>query len=160
MNAAHFHLLVNHIPIIGGALVLILLAYAMAVRSTEITRAALGLTVLVSLGTIPVFLSGHQAHHLMQHMAGISLERIEEHEERAEPAAIAVWVTGGFALLGLIASLGGRPTAKWAAWGTLVLLLVANAMLAWAAKVGGEISHPEVRSDFVAPTEGEAAHGH
>ncbi len=151
MNAAHFHLLVNHIPIVGCALTWILLAYALAVRSTEVTRASLGLMVLVALGTIPVYVSGDEAQDVMKRVSGISKERIETHEERAEPAAIAVWVTGGLALLGLFAGRGGREVPRWAGMGTLVLLLVANGMLAWAAKAGGEISHPETRPGFVVP---------
>jgi hypothetical protein len=159
MNAAYFHLLINHIPIIGCALTLILLAYALATKKAEVTRASMGLVVLVALGTIPVYVSGDEAMHIMHRMPGIEGRRIHEHKERAEPAAIAVWVTGGLAFLGLVAG-RGREVPRWAGVGTLVLLLVANGMLAWAAKAGGEISHPETRPGFVVPAESGGAADH
>jgi hypothetical protein len=158
MNDAQLHLLVNHIPIIGGALVMLILVYAMAVRSSEVTRVALGFTVLVSLGTIAPYLTGEGAEEIVEHAEEIAAERIEEHEERAEKAAYTMWTTGGLALLGLLVG-RRRNIPNWASRGTLVLLIVTNGLMAWAAKAGGEISHPETRPGFVAPAEGDHQHG-
>jgi len=161
MNAAHFHLLVNHFPVVGAILALLLLALALGTRHAALTRAVLGLVVFVALATIPATRSGHEAAEVVEHMQGYSEDRIEEHEERAEKAAWAMWITGGFAFLGLLAGRGGRPVPRWAAAGTLVLLAAATGLIAWTAKAGGEIAHPETRPGFVAPAEsGEGAGGH
>jgi hypothetical protein len=152
-NDAYLHLLLNHIPIIGGALVLLLLVVALAGRSDDVTRVALAFTVLIALGTIPVYLTGSGAAKIVPHDDPVAAHRIERHEERAERAAIATWAAGGLALIGLLAGLRGRPAPRWATLGTLVLLIVANGLLFFAAKAGGEISHPEVRPGFVPPAE-------
>ncbi len=153
INDAHLHLLINHIPIIGGALVLLLLVVALVGRNDAVTRVALAFTVLIALGTIPAYLSGHGAEEIVEHDNPAAADWIERHEERAEQAAISMWVAGGFGLIGLLAGLRGRPVPKWASVGTLVLLIVANGLLAWAGHAGGQISHPETRAGFVPPPE-------
>jgi len=156
-NDAHLHLLLNHFPIIGGMLTTLLLIYALALRNAAVTRAALILAVLVALVTIPANESGHDAEEIVEHMPGTSEDLIEEHEERAERAAVVMWVTGGFAFLGLIASRRG-DVPKWVSGGTLVLLLVSCGFMTWTAKAGGQISHPETRPDFVMSTGEEGEH--
>jgi hypothetical protein len=153
INDAHLHLLVNHIPIVGGALVMLLLVVALAGRSAAMTRVALAFTVLIALGTIPAYLSGEGAEEIVEHDDPVAADRIERHEERAERAAIGMWVAGGLGLIGLLAGLRGRAVPRWASLGTLVLLIATNGLLAWAAHAGGQISHPETRAGFVPPTE-------
>ncbi len=161
MNAAHFHLVVNHFPVVGSILALLLLAVALGIRHAALTRAALCLVVFVALTAILATRSGHEAEEVVEHMQGFSEERIEEHEGRAEKAAWAIWITGGVAFLGLLASRGGRPVPRWASAGTLALLAASTGMLAWTAKAGGEIIHPETRPGFVAPEgPGEDGGGH
>ena len=140
----------------------LLLIYALAIRNAAVTRAALILAVLVAPVTIPANESGHDAEEIVEHMpdaSGDLEDLIEEHEERAEKAAVVMWVTGGFAFLGLIASRRG-DVPKWVSGGALVLLLVSSGLMAWTGKAGGEISHPEARPDFVAPAGEEGGHDH
>ena len=46
MNWAHLHLALNHVPVIGLPIVLLLLAWAILRRSTELLKASFGLTHL------------------------------------------------------------------------------------------------------------------
>lgn len=161
-NDAHLHILLNHFPIIGAMIATLLLAYALALRNAAVTRAALILAVLVALVTIPVKESGEDAEEIVERMPGASEELedlIEAHEEQAERAAIVMWVTGGFAFLGLIASRRG-DVPKWVSGGALALLLVSSGLMAWTGNAGGQISHPEARPDFVAPAGGAGGHDH
>jgi len=159
-NDAHLHLLLNHLPIIGSLLAALLLACGMAMRSKDLTRVALGLTVLLALITIPVAASGHDAEDVIEGMQGISEDRIDAHQERAEKAVIAMYVTGGFAALGLLVGLGGGGVPRWASALCLLLLLAASGLMAWTGKAGGEISHPETRPGFVAPEAPGGGHEH
>ena len=49
MNPAHLHLMLNHIPVLGTAFGLGLLAFALWRRSDELKKTALGVFVLVAL---------------------------------------------------------------------------------------------------------------
>lgn len=152
-NAAYLHLISCHIPIIGIPLVLVLLALGMASRSAGVKRAALLLTVLVGLGTIPVFTSGEGAEEILEERPGVAKGLMDTHEERAEQAVIATWVAAGLAALGLLASLRGGSVPGWAASATMLALLVAAVLLPWAARPGGQISHPEALPGFTVPAE-------
>ncbi len=156
-NDAHLHHLLNHLPIIGAFVSTLLLAYGLAAKSKDVTRAALALTVLFAIVTYPAAGSGHEAEEVIENMAGIFEDRIEAHEERAEKAVVAMYASGALALLGL--ALGMRDEVpRWAAALCLVLLIATSGLMGWTGKAGGEISHPETRPDFVAPE--ESADGH
>jgi len=57
MNAAHAHLLLNHIPILGMLFGLLLLLYALVRGNDDIKKASFGAFVITSLITIPAFSS-------------------------------------------------------------------------------------------------------
>ena len=63
------------------------------------------------------------------------------------------------AFLGLLAA-GRGEVPKWAAWGTLALLLVSNGLVVWTAQAGRQIHHPETRPDFVVPVGDGGGHHH
>lgn len=132
---------------------LVLLAMGMAAKSAHVKRAALLLTVLVGIGTIPVYVSGEGAEEILEERPGVAEGLMENHEDRALVASIATWVAAGLAVIGLLASLRGGNVPAWAASATLVALLVSGALLYWAARPGGQISHPEARPGFTAPPE-------
>ena len=41
MSATHLHLLINHLPVMGGPIAIVLLAWALVARSRDLTRAGL-----------------------------------------------------------------------------------------------------------------------
>jgi len=48
MSAVHLHLLLDHLPVVGTVLAILLLAYALLRRSPELTRVSLGIFVHLS----------------------------------------------------------------------------------------------------------------
>ncbi|MDP3938415.1 MAG: hypothetical protein Q8R92_09785 [Deltaproteobacteria bacterium] len=149
-NDAHLHLLLNHLPIIGALVSTLLLACGLAVRSKDLTRAAFALTLLFAVVTYPAAGSGREAEDVIEKMAGVSEDRIEVHEERAEKAVVAMYASGALALLGLALGMRGEAP-RWAAVLCLVLLIATSGLMGWTGKAGGEIHHPETRPGFVAP---------
>src|SRR3990172_2883025 len=103
MNWAHVHLIINHIPVIGIGLLILLFIVAMVRKNKGLITVALAFIILISLATIPVYLTGEPAEEVVEDMPGISEELIEEHEEQADIAFILVEVAGGLALITLIA---------------------------------------------------------
>jgi hypothetical protein len=61
MNAAHAHLVLNHIPIFGTLFGLLLLLYALVSGNDEIKKASFGAFVITSLITIPAFSADRSA---------------------------------------------------------------------------------------------------
>lgn len=61
MNAAHLHLALNHLPVVGSFFALLLLAWGMFRRSEEIKRTALLGVVVVTAFCFPGYFSGDSA---------------------------------------------------------------------------------------------------
>lgn len=149
MNAAHIHLVVNHLPLfavlIGGGL----LAFGMVANQTALTRAAFVLGVVAAIGAVVSVQSGERAEDIVEEYAGVSEDAIHDHEEAAEGAQWAVVALGLVSLLGLVAPKSSARVRSAAEWAALALSVVSIALLARAANLGGLIRHPEIRTSAV-----------
>lgn len=162
MNAAHVHLLVNHLPIIGSMLTVPLLLLALATaRERGALRAAVLVAVLTAAGGGLALWSGEPAEEVVEDTAGVDEGAIHEHEERAEAAAALAGLT---AVLGIAAlALSERKKAVHLPVTGLALVgaLVSAGAMAWTGAAGGPIRHSEIRGDVVsggaAPSRLEAA---
>lgn len=151
MDLLHLHLLLNHVPVIGLILATLLLAYAFFKRSQELQKVSLGAFVLLALVTIPVFLTGEPAEEMVQNLPGVSGQVIESHESAALIALIAIEVVGVVALgLALLSRGLGKPP-KWAAAVMLALAIPTSGLMGWAANLGGQVRHSEIRAGSSAP---------
>src|SRR2546430_11241591 len=100
-NWAQLHVMVNHIPIIGLPLTCLVLAFGLLRNWAEVTRVALVLGLLLGVGTYGVKLSGDEAEEVVEDLAWANRDRIHEHDEMAEKAAIAALVGRALALVTL-----------------------------------------------------------
>jgi hypothetical protein len=149
MNAAHLHLIWNHIPVAGSIFASLLLILALLKHSDELKKAALWFFVLVALLAIPAYVTGGQAEKVVEHLPGVTEAIIDRHEDAAKVALILILAVGVVALSGLV-TLRSRPAPQWFAVLVLTLALAAGGALAWTANLGGEIRHTEIRSDALA----------
>ena len=155
MNSAHWHLTLNHLPVVGSFFVLALLAWALLRRSEELKRVSLGATVIVALLTIPAYLTGEPAFETAMEVLEATPEDedpiVEAHEEAAAYAFGASALAGVVALVSLLRARFTKRSLPPAATIAVFLLLVATAVtMARAANLGGQIRHSEIRS--IAPT--------
>ena len=157
MNAAHWHLILNHIPLVGIGFVILLMIIALARKSPELKNVALIFTVIVALWAIPSYLTGEPAEEIVEDMPGISEDSIHEHEEFAEIAFILIEVVGGTALIALIGGRFNKKLGNTLAVVTLVGLIAGGGLIAWTANLGGKIHHQEIRGEKTAlsPPAGE-----
>jgi hypothetical protein len=145
-NAAHWHLVLNHLPVVGGVVVLLLLGWSAIRNSDDLKRTALGASVLLALVAIPAFLTGEPSEHQVEGLAGVSDRLISEHEEMAE---IALWVAvagGVAALAALVYFRRSRSIPRWVVLSLLGLNLAACLVMARTANLGGKIHHPEIQT--------------
>ncbi len=147
MSDAHWHLIVNHLPVLGVPFGAALLGLGMLRGQAALQRAGLGVLVLAGAAAGIAYLTGEPAEHALETLGGMNRPPeplVEAHEE----AALAATVLTGF--LALVAGLGlwrlrrGPAGRGWLA-SAMVLALATTLALGWVATLGGRISHPEIR---------------
>ena len=146
MSWGHVHLLLNHVPVIGTFLCLLLLLVAFVRKSEELKRVTLGLFVLIALITIPVYLTGDSAQEMVENIPGVSRAMIHQHENSALYSLIAVEVAGVIALAGLLLFRKNKGLANLLTIVTLVFSLITGGLLAWTSNLGGQVRHTEISS--------------
>lgn len=150
MNAAHLHLLVNHLPLFGTLCAALCLGYALLTRSSPHgLRIAALLLAVSAAGAGVAWGTGEDAKDLVEGFDNTDALAIITHEEQAELGAVALFVTAGLALVALL--IDARSGGKHRLVLTALLLLgcgLSFAALAQAGKSGGAIQHREVRPGF------------
>ncbi|GIV57120.1 MAG: hypothetical protein KatS3mg042_0033 [Rhodothermaceae bacterium] len=160
MNAAHLHLLVNHLPLFGILFGLPLLAFGWWRGRDGLVRLALVFFVVAGLGATAAYFSGEEAEEIVEHLAGVSHDAIEAHEDAAYYAFLSAIVLGVLSLGGLLAFRQDFP--RWAAGVLAVLALGVFVLMARANNLGGQIRHPEIRDEPTAaspPPASDDEHG-
>lgn len=145
LNAAHWHLLLNHIPVMAPYFLVLLIVVGLIRKSRELTRFALVLTVLFPVATYIVTLTGEKAEHYVEEETWFDEDRVHDHEEKGEAALIAAGVAGALALVGLWVSRKGVALKPAMTLLVLLAVLVSAWQVAQAALEGGEIRHEELR---------------
>jgi uncharacterized membrane protein len=145
MNGVHLHLLVNHLPVIGSIFAILMLAWSLIRKNTELARAALGLFVIAAITGVAAYFTGEPAEHVAEDIAGVSRSAIHAHEESAELATVLLSGYGVFALGALIYLRKGAAEfpRKLMALALILSFIPAGAM-GWTANQGGQIRHPEI----------------
>ena len=155
MSGAHIHLLLNHIPVIGILIGLVIFTLGVWRKNDSWTRLALGLFAAVALVAVATMLTGESAEEAVEHLPGVSESTIGTHEEAAELAAIGSYVLGGISLLALL-WVRRRPLPRALTVTVLPVVLVVSGLMAYAANLGGQIRHTEIRTGAIdAPIEAE-----
>ncbi|WP_437567714.1 hypothetical protein [Sorangium sp. So ce542] len=152
MNAAHVHLVVNHLPIVGAAIAAVLLFLALFHRAERgALRAAVLVLVLSAAGAAAAYVSGEPAAEEVERWPGTSGQALETHEERAGVATALAGLTAlaGVAALLLVERRRTAPGVPVAV--TLAGAILTSGAMAWTGAAGGEIRHPEVRAGGAAP---------
>jgi uncharacterized membrane protein len=144
MNMVHFHLLLNHFPIIGTLIGVCLLGWGI-IKKQDILRFTGALLIAVmALITLPVNKSGEEAEETVEHIQGVSEVMLEEHEEAAETAMFVMIVTGIVAVGSLVLDKRSHSKASLAYITTFVLSLITCALMMQVGYYGGQIRRPDL----------------
>ncbi len=154
MSIVHVHLLLNHLPVVGAFLGVLLLAFALLRRSSEMGKFALGLFAAIAAIAIVVFFTGEPAEELIEKLPGFSDVITERHEELARFSTIAMV---GFGLLGIgaLAVFRGRALPRWIMAAGFAFALGIAGLMGATANSGGQIRHTEIRPSGVAAGGGD-----
>jgi hypothetical protein len=151
MTLSHVHLLLNHVPVFGTLIGLCLLMAALMGKSDDLKRASLVVLLATALLTIPTYMSGNAAQFDIRKVEGISKSIIVAHENAALLAYLFMEIMGGIAWFALWEHRRNGRFGSAPVTAVLILGLVAFALIANAAGIGGAIRHPEILSSPDAP---------
>jgi uncharacterized membrane protein len=149
MSASHLHLIVNHMPAVIAMVALLTMLVGFLGKSAAIKKLSLGLMVLVAVTGAAAFYSGNAADIF----EGSPQERyVERHEESAETTWIVGLVGGAVGLGGLLLGKRMREVPTPVMLVALAVLLANLFLFMKTANLGGQIFHPETRSDALSKT--------
>jgi uncharacterized protein YacL len=145
MNAAHFHLVINHLPIIGSFIGLLLIIYSHLINKDKSNlKAGLVILALSCFSILPVYFSGEAAEDLVKQLQSVNHEAIEEHEELAE---LGFYISLFIGLLSSITFLSVKRKNEKANILTIITIfstVLLTALFILIGHTGGEIKHPEI----------------
>lgn len=145
MNQAHFHLLLNHLPIVIPCVGLLVMLAGYVLKSEIVKRVAYGIFIAGAIATVPAFLTGEGAEEVIENLPGINEQFIKNHEEVADTFAILCYILGGISAVGLWANWKRKPFSNVVALATIVFCFVVFYFAKQTGTTGGEIRHTEVR---------------
>ena len=152
MNFVHLHLLLNHVPTVGSIVAFGLLLLAFAKNSDDLLRGCFALFFAIALVSLATYMTGHAAEAVMKDRPGISAELIAVHQSAAFLALVFMEATGVAAWFGLWQARKAGGRSKWASPTVLLLSVITIALMANAANIGGEITHPEILAPGTQPS--------
>ncbi|AEA45606.1 hypothetical protein [Fluviicola taffensis] len=168
MNAAHSHLIINHFPIIGLVLGIIVLLIGILAKSSVTRRVGLLLFIIAGITAQISDATGEGAEHIVEHASSnttlsmdcpdaiqATIDQEEEtetlihiHEKHAEELMPFMWGILALSVIALFLEFKKKSMAMPAS----IIVLIIGVIGAYFAKEvgnsGGEISHPEIRKDF------------
>jgi uncharacterized membrane protein len=153
LNLAHVHLLLNHFPTVGMVVGLCVFLTSFVIKSDDLKRTSLGIFFFIALLSLPTFATGTAAELALENTPDVSKAGIIAHEGAAFLALGCMELTGALAWLGLwqYRRLSRLPQGTVIA--VLVLSLATFGLMSRAALIGGEIRHPEVRTEQTPATD-------
>lgn len=152
MNGAHWHLVVNHLPIVFPIVGVIVMVTGLISKSEAVKRTAYMIFVFGALAAIAAITTGEGAEEIAEKISGVNENYIKNHEETAEIFAIISYILGGISLFGLWASFKQKAFSNIISIVALALAIVVLFFAKQTGTTGGEIRHTEIRTDNGFPT--------
>lgn len=146
MNAAHFHLVVNHLPIIFPLVAVIVLLVGLVSKSDAVKRTAYLIFILGALASLMAMASGEGAEEAVEHLSGVSENYIEKHEDTAKIFALLSYLLGGISIVGLWASIKQKTISTVISFLVALLACIVLFFAKQTGTTGGEIRHSEIRN--------------
>jgi hypothetical protein len=147
MNYAHIHIVLNHFPTIGTVIGASLFAYALWRRNEELKNIGFVIFMLMSLLTIPTFITGAAADQAIAGRSELDTVMVDLHQSAAILASATLFLTGTFAWLALWQVRRYKIASSWTSGLVMVLSVLTIGLMMQTGSLGGEISHLEIRAE-------------
>jgi len=146
MNEAHFHMVVNHFPIIGTILGLGIILIGFSIKNKSVINTAYGLFIIAALFAAASMATGEGAEEMVEDMPNIGKKIIHEHEEIAEKFALVLYVLVSVSIVGIYFNLTNNNKSKITTYAAIFISIVGVYFVQKTGTTGGEIRHTEIRS--------------
>jgi uncharacterized membrane protein len=146
MNDAHWHLVVNHFPIIGTIFGFGIVVAGLIFKNNTVTNVAYILFIVAAIFAAFSMGTGEGAEELVEKMPNIGKQIIHEHEELAEKLALVLYVLGVISLLGLYTNFKNHIKSKLISYLALAIAAVGVFLAQQVGTSGGEVRHTEIRT--------------
>ena len=160
MDAGHLHLILNHAPIFGAFVGMIIFGIGMFRRNNTLEKTGLITFIATGIATLPTYFTGEAAEEVAERFKDSSHDMIHEHEELAETGLILM-IALSIAALILLISMWRSKTSNHGLMKSAVLAIAAATfgIMMIVGNTGGKIRRPELRGDAAKnPTEKSVEH--
>ncbi|WP_338359202.1 hypothetical protein [Yeosuana marina] len=147
MNDAHFHLVINHMPIVGVLIGFLVLLSGYIIKSSQVKTTALGIFIFSTLTAIAAYYTGGGAENIVKNLPEISETLIHKHEELADIFFTMMLILGSASLLTLFFQFKKFVFVKYGYALVLLLSIGCVVISKYVGTSGGEITHIEIRSN-------------
>lgn len=145
MTAAQVHLAFNHFPIAGMIFAFIVLLWGVFAKHDVIKTVGIVIVIISALTALIVASSGDGAEEIVEHKPLVTKHIIHEHEEAADTAAIAIYLTAVLGIAWIVMN-KKKINHQEKVFGLLLFAnFISAAFIADAAHKGGQIRHDEIR---------------
>lgn len=148
MNGAHWHLVVNHLPIIFPIVGLIVMVISFIAKSEAVKRTGYAIFIIGAISAAVAMATGEGAEEVVENINGISENYIETHEESAESFALVSYILGALSIVGLWASFAKKGVNNLVSYSVAAFAVVVLFLGKQTGTTGGEIRHTEIRTGF------------
>jgi uncharacterized membrane protein len=148
----------NHFPTVAFLIGLGVFIAAWYVKSDYMKRVSLGVFLVVSLISIPVYMTGKAAQTAIKGQPGVSAVLTETHQDAALLATAFMEITGVLSWLGLWQYRRATRASNGNQMAVLVFSVITFVLMARASYMGGEIRHPEITAQGADPVDSELIH--
>lgn len=146
MNAAHWHLTVNHLPLIFPIVGALVLTVGFIIKSDAVKRTSFLIFIIGALASIAAMSTGEGAEEVIEQLGNDSKNYIETHEEIAETFSILSYVLGAVSLFGMWVNIKRLSFSNTLNWAILAFSIAVIMVGKETGTTGGEIRHTEIRT--------------
>ena len=145
MTAAHIHLMVVHLPVVGSLFVAVLLGLGHLWKNDLLSKVGYGFLVGLVPFVLAAYYSGPSAYDQLESELVASKFWVEQHAVIGRAAFILMIVVTVLAVQALLQFAQEEPPASWLRFTILGGVALLIYLMAWSAHLGGQIRHPEIR---------------
>lgn len=143
MTAAHWHLILNHLPIIGTTIATFLLIAGLLLKNNQLKLISIILIFIMSIFGFLAHKTGERAEKQLRNDPTINEVAVEQHEEAAKPAFIIHNIAGILSMAALAFYRFKKKVFNAIGVFIVVISLSAAGLMSYAGYLGGKIRHDE-----------------
>jgi hypothetical protein len=152
MTEAHYHLVVNHFPIIGMIFGVGILIAGIISKSNVVQNVSYVVFIITAIFAFLSLKTGGPAAGAVKGMPDITKEIIREHADVANKLAWVLYLLAILSITGLYANIKNHSKAGLVSFVTLIISFLAIYLAQHVGTSGGEIRHTEIREGYNAST--------